>query len=624
MERGYMGKMLRVDLTHRTVREEQLSEELCHKFIGGYGFGAKILYDEMPARVDPLGPLNMLGFFTGPLTGSPCIEGNRFQAVCKSPLTDSWGDANCGGTFGPNLKAAGFDGILFTGIADNPVFLNIENGKAELRDALDLWGLDTNETEDRLKKELGDPRHVQVLSIGPAGEKLSLIAGIINDYGRALARSGVGAVMGSKRLKAVTVKGTMTIPLYDQARSNALRKEYLKKHGGDYDFFTTTGTIGMLGSASRNGDSPIKNWGGVGEIDFPTGKSKFRADVVMSYQARKYGCWRCTMACGGHMEVKDPGPYHGVKHHKVEYESAGGFGSMTLNDNFPSLIYLNELCNRYGFDTISAGATTAFAIECYENGLITRADTDGLELTWGNHEAIVALVHKMGRREGIGDLFADGVRKAAERIGSAATPFAMHIHGQELPMHDPKFLPGLAITYLMDATPGRHTQGAACWFPPGLDVPSDFDQHDYGSYGELQRWMVCMLHTVQSAGVCRFGFTSYDYHLVPDFLTAVTGWDFGVDACILAGDRIGTLRHAFNLREGLSPVHYEMPGRVIGNPPKEAGPLKGITLDMDALVRSYLEAMGWDPDTGIPSQAKLQALGLNEVLNDLYPSRVLA
>lgn len=622
MARGYMGKILNVDLSAGRVWDEPLAESLCREFLGGYGLGAKLLYDRMRPGVDALGPDNLLGFFTGPLTGSPSIEGNRFVVVCKSPLTDTWGDANCGGTFGPHLKFAGYDGILFSGQSPQPVYLAIESGKAELRDAASLWGKDTNETEDLLKAALGetkgrDGKQVEVACIGPAGERLSLLAGIINDKGRAAGRSGVGAVMGSKRLKAIAVSGKAEIPLFDADKAQALRKEYLKRTGGAHGLFVNYGTIGITGDSAMSGDSPVKNWGGVGPVDFPSGRTKFHQDTVIAYQDRKYGCWRCTMSCGGHMSVKEPGPYQGTAHHKVEYETAGAWGTMTLMDDFPALIKINELCNRYGFDTIGAGCTAAFAVECYENGILTKEDTGGLELNWGNDRALVGLLEKMATREGIGDLLADGTRKAAARIGKGSEAFAMHVQGSEVPMHDPKFQPGLATTYKMDATPARHTQGHED-MPPIVPGWPEHDKYVYSGKGELHKQCMEMMHVVNAAGVCLFAYLSYDWQFVPDFLTAVTGWKIDTGECHRIGERIAHLRHAFNLREGLNPVRFEVPKRLLGDPPQTEGNVRGITVDIDTQVRDYCKAMDWNPETAVPSKERLLALGLTEVARDLH------
>ncbi|HUE76212.1 MAG TPA: aldehyde ferredoxin oxidoreductase family protein [Chloroflexota bacterium] len=617
MSGGYMGKILNVDLSAGALRDEALDEQVARDFLGGYGLGVKLLYDRMRPGVDPLGPENILGLLTGPLTGTDAIEGNRFVAVCKSPLTGTWGDANCGGTFGPNLKFAGYDGILFTGQSDHPVYLLVEEGQAELRDAGDLWGKDTNDTEDILRERHG--KGAQVASIGQSGESLSLIACIINDYGRAAGRSGVGAVMGSKKLKAVVVKGTAKVPYADPAKVKAERKSYLKRHDDSgYELFTKYGTPGILGESAISGDSPVKNWAGSGMADLPTAATKFQDDhLIQTYQAKKYGCWRCTMACGGHMVVNEEGPYQGTKHHKSEYETACAFGTMMLNDSYASTIKANELCNRYGLDTISAGCTIAMAMECYEAGILTREDTDGIELTWGNDQAIIAVLERMGKREGFGDVLADGAKRAAERIGKGAEQYAIHVQGQEVPMHDPRFEPGLATTYQMDATPARHTQGGAYWFPPGYDVPKEFEKYQYSGKGDVHKWMSCMMHVVNAAGVCQFAFSSYEYTFIPDFLTAVTGVDYSTANCLVVGERIANLRHAFNLREGLNPLKFRMPGRLIGEPPLTVGNVRDVTVDVATQLRDMCEAMDWDVNTAQPSPRKLESLGLGYVTRDM-------
>lgn len=613
MAGGYMGKLLWVDLTRGELRDEPLDEQECRDYLGGYGLGAKILWDRMKPGVDPLGPDNILGLLTGPLTGTPCIEGNRFVAVCKSPLTGTWGDANCGGTFGPHLKLAGYDGVFFTGKAEKPVYVYVEEGKAELRDASDLWGKDVTETEDALKARHG--RGTEVASIGPAGEKLSLIAAIMNDYGRAAGRSGVGAVMGSKLVKAVAVKGKMKVPVADEAKAAELRKHYMQRHDGAYDLFVKYGTIGITGESSMSGDSPVKNWGGSGLQDFPQGAERFKDDVVIKWQDRKYGCWHCTMACGGHMSTR-PGdaPYEGVKTHKVEYETAASFGSMMLMDCFPALIKENDLCNRFGFDTISAGCTIAFAVECYENGIITREDTGGIELTWGNHEAHVKMLELMGRREGFGAVLADGQKKAIERIGKGSEQFATHVQGQELPMHDPRFEPGLATTYTMDATPARHTQGGENIPPVGVDVGK---WEKYAPQGEAHKKMSTLVHVVNAVGTCLFAHLSYPYQYIPDFLSAVTGRQYTIDDCYKIGERISNLRHAFNLREGLNPIEFKYPNRMVGRPPLTHGNVRGVTVDVEKQQREYCEAMGWDPKTARPSAKRLSELGLDFVAKEL-------
>ena len=611
MAGGYMGKLLIVDLSAGRLTDEPLDEGLQRNFLGGYGVGAKLIYDRQSAGVDPLSPANHLGFLTGPLTGTPAIVGSRYTVVGKSPLTETWGDANSGGHFGPNLKFAGYDGVIVTGASDRPVYVLIEDGEASLRDASDLWGKSTLETRDALKAAHG--KATEESCIGPSGENLSLIAGVINDYGRAAGRSGLGAVMGSKKLKAIAVRGTQRVPLADQQRAEDLRKKYLRLKTEWYAVYHDYGTCDLTYASAMSGDSPVKNWRGDGPTDFP-GAEQISADRVIAEQERRYGCWNCPIRCGGHMKAK-PGRNRPVSH-KPEYETLCAAGTLMLNDDLESIIRVNDIVNAYGLDSISASCTVAFAVECYENGILTKADTDGLELRWGNSEAIVAMVEKLARREGFGAVLADGVRKAAERIGQGSEEFAIHIQGQEVPMHDPRYIPGLVICYQMDATPARHTQGFEMIVPPGLDLP-EWDKYDYAGKGEIHKKLVSLVHVINSTGLCLFGYECYPIQSVPEFLSAVTGWNVTLDGCFVLGERIGTIRHAFNLREGLNSLEWQVPPITFGRPPAKQGNLRGVTIDAETMIKDYLKAMDWDLASTQPSQAKLQQLGLGDVAKDL-------
>lgn len=610
MLKGYMGKMLFVDLTRKECHEEALSEELRRDFMGGYGIGARILYERMKPRVDPLGPDNMLGFMTGPLTGTPTMCSGRFVVMGKSPLTGTWGDANCGGDFGPNLKFAGFDGAFFSGAASGPVYLYIENGKPEIKDATQLWGKDCLETEDMLKGIHG--KDTSVACIGPSGEKLSLISAIINEKGRAAARSGLGAVMGAKKLKAIAVKGNMKMPIADETKAKQLRRKYLPQLTGEGPTDRDYGTCGFTEACAMCGDSPVKNWAGSGPDDFPTAK-RISDDAVIAEQARKYSCWQCPIGCGGHMKAK---PGRASVCHKPQYETLGMAGILCLNDDLESIIRFNDICNAYGIDTISTGAAVAFAIECYENGILNK-DNTGVELRWADGNAVVALAEKIAKREGIGELLADGVMRAAAKIGKGAEQFAVHAQGQELPAHDPRFTPALAVTYRMDATPGRHTQGGRAWVM-GVDFLDDprEDKYDYTNTGELQKKSTNMVHIVNASGICIFGYVSYPTSYIPEFLAAVIGEEYTIDRCMEIGERIATLRHLFNLREGLNPLKYILNPRAVGKPPLEKGPVAGVTIDDDTMVRDYLKAMDWDLTTTKPSAKKLQTLGLSQLAKD--------
>jgi aldehyde:ferredoxin oxidoreductase len=616
---GYMDRILFVDLSHGTTKEEHLDEELCRQFLGGYALGARLIWDWQRPGVHPLSPENILGFITGPLTGTPAFIGSRYMVVGKSPLTETWGDANSGGSFGPHMRFAGYDAVFFEGKSERPVYLLLRQGEAELRDAQELWGLDTAETEDFLKAEL--EAEAEVACIGPAGEKMALISCIVNNKGRVAGRSGLGAVMGSKKLKAIAVVGDMEVPLADKRRVAELRKHYLAKLTGPLvEYYRNYGTCGGLAGASFSGDAPVKNWKGAGPVDFP-GAEAISDDNVIKYQEQRYACWRCPLGCGGHVKVDSES--RTIEGHKPEYETLSSFGTMTLVDDVEAIIQANNLCNRYGLDSISAGATIAFAMECYEEGLLSPEDTDGLDLQWGNAPAMLALTEKLATREGLGDLLADGVQKAAGRIRGRAEDFAIHIKGQELPMHDPRYLPTIAISYWLDATPGRHTQGGhwAYELPSEtrerLGIPRSEDRYSYTGKAEIYKKVTDIIHVVNAAGLCQFGYEVLDVQHVPDFLSAVTGWDLSLEECLIIGERIGNLRHLFNLREGFNPLNFHLPGRAIGKPPLKAGNVAGVEIDVQTLVSEYLAARNWDPITSTPRQEKLIELGLVELYKSL-------
>jgi aldehyde:ferredoxin oxidoreductase len=601
MAAGYMGKLLFVNLSTGEIHEEAPDEKFYRDYVGGYGVGARILYSRQKAGVDPLGPDNILGMITGPLTGSPAIGGSRYQVVAKSPLTGGWGDANSGGYFGPYLKFAGYDGVFFAGISEKPVYLFVENGKAELKDAADLWGKDAYETEDTLRAEHG--RKARVICIGPAGEKLSLVSCIITHKGDAAGRSGLGAVMGSKRLKAVVAKGDKKVPIADIERANRLRAEQIAdlKESGFLERFHFYGTGGHGDWSAHSGDTPIKNWGGIGVIDLPD-VSGLHKDRVVANIEKRIGCWRCPAACKASLKAGTGEYKYPAGNHRLEYETIGAFGANCGNTNIESIEMASHLCNSYGMDTISAGSIIAFAMECYENGIITKADTEGIELTWGNHQALVAMTEKMVKREGLGSVLADGVKIAAERIGKGAEEFAVHSGGQEMGMHDPKMdnpiIPagkGAVVMYKMDATPGRHTQ--------------DFGPHGF------------MSHLNNAMGTCMiiFMWPTARGPYVQRMINAVTGLNRSMEELLKAGERIANIRHVFTLREGVNPLDRFYHPRIIGRPPQKGGPLAGKSPDLEAQIYWNLGALDWDRVTTKPSKNKLLELGLDDLAADLWP-----
>ena len=622
MPGGYTGNIYNIDLSGGVIKQEALDEGLLRDFIGGYGLGARLLFSRQKAEVDPLGPDNTLGIISGPITGTPLPFASRFTVVAKSPLTGTWGDSNCGGSFGPYLKFAGCDALFFTGRAETPVYLLVDDGRAELRDARPLWGKDTLETEEIILAELG--REARVLSIGPSGEKQSLISSIVHGRESAAGRSGLGAVMGAKGLKAVVVRGTGVVPLAHPDRILPLKRKFLSRLRNPYaHIFRKYGTPGLMRSLSRQGIAPARNYASTAAVEFQDAHLIFGGPTVLEYQESKHPCWRCPLGCKGHLGAGEGEYKWEAGTGRPEFETIASFGPMCLNSNLESIFRANDICNRYGLDTVSAGATIAFAIECFERGLIGPSDTDGIDLTWGNHRAIVSVLEKMARREGFGEVLADGARAGARRIGKGAEEFAMHIQGQEIPNDDPRALPSWVIAYKLDATPGRHMQGGAHQAetgapPTGIGV-EPLEPHCYSDKGEAHRRVSALYHILNVSGFCLFGNMSLaiDATALVESLSAVCGWGFNSDELLEMGDRIANIRHAFNLREGLNPLEFQVPARVLGRPPLAEGPTAGVEINISALEADYLRAMSWDPVTARPSHQRLVELGLHDVARAL-------
>jgi len=619
MIRGYNGRILLVDLTSGAITQEDIPQRVYRDFIGGQGLGARVLYEHIKLKADPLGPDNMLGFVIGPLTGTG-VYGARFQVVAKSPITGGWGDSNCGGSFAVELKAAGYDAVFFNGISPKPVYLFLNDGKAELKDATHLWGRDTVETDEIIKDELGDKR-VKVTCIGPAGEAKSLLAALIHE-GSAAARGGLAAVMGSKHLKALAVRGTKKVPIAAPEQFATLRKDYLiviKETNDDVaGTFKKWGTCGLLSGCLTIGDTPIRNWTLFGEEEFPT-HAKISDDEVIKYQTKKHACLGCPIGCKGWLKI-DESPYGMIEGAKIEYQTLGMVGANLLIDDVKAIAKANDLCNRYGLDTISVGAVIGFAMECYNRGVISKEDTKGIELTWGNGKAMVTMVEKMGRREEFGAVLADGSKFAAERIGRGSEKWAIHVGGQDLPAHDPRVTIGCGWGYICDATPGRHT---ACEAANGY-----FGGCDISPYGELElphlnnvldieanapAYAICsdLERLLSSAGLCQFSYYPGAMPII-ELIAAVTGWDFTLAEGLKAGRRIATLRQAFNIREGIRTSEWRLPERL--EAPQTTGPNAGVKLDFRAIKEKGYAALGWDAKSGKPLESTLEELGLKELV----------
>ncbi len=627
MLNGYNGKILLVNLSDGSVKTENLIEEVYRNFIGGQGLGVRILYEKMKKGADPMGPDNILGFVTGLLTGS-ALHGARFTVVSKSPVSGGWGDSNCGGSFAYELKAAGFDGVFFTGISSKPVYLYLNEGKAELKDASHLWGKDTVATDESIKSELDDKK-IRIACIGPVGEAKLRSAAIMHE-GSAAARGGLGAVMGSKLLKAIAVRGTQKIKMDDSDLFSKLRKEYLSdvkvSKNPWVPFFKNWGTPAFFEGYLTAGDTPIKNWTLFGEEGFPNW-SKLHGDSITKYQTKKRACRGCPLACKGSLKI-EKGKYAVEKTDKVEYETLGMLGSNLLVDNAEAVIKANDICNRYGIDTIAVGSSIGLAMECYERGLITKKDTDGIDLVWGNADAMVALVEKIARRDGFGAKLAEGSQLAAKRIGKGAEKFAVHVGGQDLPAHDARTSVGHGWGYIVDPTPGRHTattfkdsqeegqewyEGLKYGLSDDLNFPK-IDKLDPEANSEI--FAICSdadrLWT--SAGLCWFALYPEGLPLV-EAIRAITGWDFTLAEGLKTGRRIQTLRQAFNIREGVKPHEWHIPERMDAAP--ETGPIKGRKIDFKQMKKVGYASLGWDADSGVPLKSTLEELGLIELVGDI-------
>jgi aldehyde:ferredoxin oxidoreductase len=648
MSKGYMGKILWVDLSKGQIREEVIPDEIYEQYLSGTGLAAYLLYNRIPAGADPLGPDNILGFVSGLLTGTGSLFSGRWMVAGKSPLTGGWGDANCGGNLSPAIKRCGYDGIFFTGISEKPVYLHVRHNGAELCSASHLWGKDAVETEEALIKEKGDK--AKVACIGPAGEKLSFISGICNDRGRLAARSGLGAVMGSKKLKAVVLSGKRRIDVHNRDEIKRLSRQCNRWVQWQPPFLlgpqaaymgvvmrllpTQMAMDGMIekillrkwGTSSLNqasvemGDSPIKNWKG-SNVDFnPKRSLPTNPDAIKKVERVKYHCYACPLGCGGICAMQ--GKY--TETHKPEYESTLALGGLCLNSDMDSIFYMNEVLNRAGMDTISAGGTVAFAIECYEKGLLTKADTDGLELTWGNSKAIIALVEKMVRREGIGDLLADGSKVAARKIGKGASDYAIQAGGQELPMHDGRNDPGFNVHYSAEPAPGRHTIGSQLYYEmfqlwkqvKGLPRPKFLYFKDRKYVANEEKAVTAaacskFMNVANGSGLCLFGlFIGAKRIRTFDWLNAATGWHKTPEDYMEIGERIQTLKQLFNIRHGIDPWSFKVGDRVVGRPPLTEGANRGRTMDMEKMMSDYWHQFGWDAATGKPTEARVARLGI--------------
>ena len=620
---AFMGKILRVNLSEGKVSAEDIPQEWMEDFLGGVGLATKYLYKEVPKGVDPLGPENKLIFMTGPLTGTVSPSAGRYDVIAKSPLTGIWGHANSGGQWGSQFKRTGFDGIIFEGISPKPVYLKIEEGNAELKDAGNLWGKLVPETTDLLVEELG--KGFRVACIGPAGENLVRYACVMNEKDRAAGRCGLGAVMGSKRLKAIAVSGTQAPEIaHEEAFKEVSKKQYellnesMLKVG-----FETFGTNMVSDMVNAKGGYPTRNWqtGVFDQID-QIGGQALTDKVLVS----KVNCFACPIACGRKSEIKE-GPWKGHKGEGPEYESVNTLGAVCGVSSMEAITMANFLCNQYGLDTISAGVSIGFAMECYEKGILTNEQTGGLEFKFGDENLVVDLIGKIGKREGIGELLAEGTRQMSEILGNGSEKFAMQVKGLELPAYDPRAAKICGLGYATANRGGDHVTGYVQG-PTFIDTPflivDDSKIEDAFKENPAEAKVLVdqenALTFFDLAGCCKFMGLLLKAEEWVALVAHATGWDFDVSDFRKTGERVYNLIRAYNVREGMSRADDSLPARLHEEPLPE-GPAKGMVLSrekLDEYLDAYYDFRGWDKATGKPTPEKLRELGLDNVVSDIW------
>ncbi len=608
---GYHGKILRVNLSKHTTETRNIDEEDFRKYIGGVGLGAKILYEETDSNTDPLGPDNPLIAFTGPFTGSAAPSSGRHHIVARSPLTGIFGESNVGGSWAVHFKRTGFDGIVITGKSDSPVYLWIHDKGVEIRDATNIWGQDTFDSSDHLKDATHKKATVAV--IGQAGEQLAKIAGIthIGSNVRAAARTGMGAVMGSKNLKAIVVYGTQKTPI---ANPEGLKKSFkpVRLHLREVTkTFSKFGTSGGIENYEKLGNFPLKNWMQARWKSVSKVSGFTMHDSILT---GKTACHSCAIACGRLIKIEN-GPYAPLEGEGPEYESIGTLGGECLVDNLPAISKANELCNRYGLDTISVGATIAFAMEAYERGIITVDDTDGVELTWGNADAMITMVHKIGKREGIGKLMGEGSLIMARTIGHNAEEFAVHVKGLEPSAHDPRRFWSQGLSY---ATAARGACHNASWghayelalTMPEIGIPEPQESYTVSGMAETTAKLQNTMCMQDALVICRFTQIGkgVDVNNVIDWLNLITGWDMDTDEFLETGERIFNLKRLFNTRLGISRKDDTLPPRFTSLERTGEG-LNNKLPPIGQLLSDYYEFRNWS-EFGIPNQEKIDSLGL--------------
>jgi aldehyde:ferredoxin oxidoreductase len=605
--KGICGKLLEVDLTSGKTKENPIPVGTMGKFLGGRGLGAKLLFDSLPANTDPLSPENVLIFLTGPLTGSMVTGSSKFVVVTKSPLTHGWCDSYSSGRIALEIKKAGYDGMVIRGKSNHPCYLKIEEGRIEIREADSIWGKDSFETE-RMLKEVEKNPSVGVSSIGPAGEKLSRFACINSDLYRQAGRGGVGAVMGSKRLKAIVVKGTKGVDLHDRAKLVELNRETYRRSQKSQvaQARKKYGTPLTLNITHAGGILPTKNF------QFGTWEKALEkidsVGVHKSFKSHK-PCLSCFVPCSLITEVGE-GRYKGISVEGPEYETLGMFGSNLLIDSLPVIIQANILCDRLGLDTISAGNLIGFVMECFDRGLLSARETEGAEIRFGDGEAALGAVEMIAYRRGFGDILAEGVKAASERIGKDSGRFAMHVKGLEFPAYEPRGAFGSGLSYAVSPRGACHRRA----WPPAKEILGGYPPFTTEGKAEMIKDLYdqnCVLHSLLVCDMpAKFIPLSLDDY--SDYLQAVTGESFSTDDFLKIAGRVETLIRMFNLREGFTRKDDTLPYRTLFEPLPD-GPAKGQFIgeeNLNRMINDYYACRGWDSQ-GVPTQATLQKYDLS-------------
>lgn len=616
---SYGGEILRINLTDGAIRRRPTERGLARAFLGGRGLNVKRLWDELPAHTDGLSPRNMLIFGVGPLVGTLFPGGARINISAMSPQTGILGDSNAGGFFGPELKFAGYDQVIIRGRAEHPVYLWIHDDTVELRDARGLWGQDVWETTSAIRRELGDA-NVQVAAIGQGAENGVSFAGVFVNLNRPAARTGMGTVMASKNLKALAVRGTGLIPVADAARFSEIIErvdEAIYNHP-EYKTRCRLGTTKLIKALNSIGGLPTRHFqGGQFEgVDAVSGEA-----IEARYKIKSKACFACTIPCSRFLVVEDPRFPH-LSLEGPEYEPLAGFTVRVGNDDLALALKCVEQANRYGLDAISLSEVISWAMECHERGALSRHEADGLDLAWGNGETILALIHKIAHREGFGDLLADGVKKAAERLGRDTEDIAMHGKGLEIFQADVRSMKAYGLGNAVSSRGADHLRSEP-WFEFSNDpqegirrygIPETAFRLEYKGKGLVVKHFEEMAAISDASGVCKNTYNNMevlDWEETAELLRAATGWDITGGEVQHIGERIVNLERLFIARENITRVDDRLPDRFLKEPlPEGSGPSTGAILELEPMLDEYYRARGWDVETGLPTAEKLDELGL--------------